>query len=69
MEEAIKKTKHRKAPRVDDIMVEELEVATIGTGAEVLLRLYREIWEHEVNPMEWKHSVMISIHKKDKLDF
>ena len=59
--------KCRKAPRVDGITVEELEVAAIGSGAEVLLRLCREIWEHKVIPTEWKHSVIILIHKK-KLD-
>ena len=50
-------------------MVEELGTATIGSGAEMLLRVFREIWEHEVTPTEWKHSVIIPIHKKkNKLD-
>ena len=44
--------KCRKAPRVDSITVEELEVAAIVSGAEVLLRLCREIWEHQVIPTE-----------------
>lgn len=45
IEEATKRTKHRKVPGVDDITVEEPEAATIGSGAEVLLRLFRKIWE------------------------
>ena len=48
-------------------MVEELEVAPIGSGAKVLLRLYKEIQKHEMIPTEWKHSVTISPHK-DKPD-
>ena len=68
IEEAIKKAKHRKAPGVNDITVEELEVDIIGSGADVLLSLFGETWEHKVIPIEWKHSVIISIHeKKDKL--
>ena len=53
---------------MDDITVEEMEEATLGSGVEVLLRLFREIWEHKVIPMEWKHSAIIPEHKKDKLD-
>ena len=69
IEEAIKRVKGKKTTGVDDIMVEELEVTTIGSGAKALLRLFREIWEHEMLPTEWKHSVIILIHKKkDKLD-
>ena len=45
-------------------MVEELEAATIGSRAEALLRLFIEIWEHEVIPTEWKHRVIIHIYKK-----
>ena len=41
-------------------MVEEMKAATIGSGAEALLRLFKEIWEHEVIP-----TVIISIHKKE----
>ena len=48
-----------------DITGEELEVAKIGLGTKVLPRVFREIWEHEVIPTEWKHSVIISVHKKD----
>ena len=42
---------------MDDI-VKELEAATISSRAEALLRLFREIWEHEVIPTKWKHSVV-----------
>ena len=50
-------------------MVEKLEAATIGSGAKALLRLFREIWEHEVIPTEWKYPAIIPIYKKkDKLD-
>ena len=49
IEEAIKRAKCRKAPGVHDITVKELEKATIkSSGTEVLLRFFREIWEHEV---------------------
>lgn len=60
----------QKRPRsgLDDITVEKLEVATIDSRAEALLRLFREIWEHRVIPTEWKHRVIIHIYKtKDKL--
>lgn len=51
-------------------MVEELGAATRGSVAKVLLRIFREIWKYKVIPTEWKHLVIISIHKKkDKLDF
>ena len=50
IEEAIKRAKCREAPGLDGIMVEELEVATIGSGAKALFRLFREIWEHQVIP-------------------
>ena len=46
------RAKCRKVPGVDDIIVEELEAATIGSGAKVLLKLFGEIWEHEVLPTE-----------------
>ena len=52
---------------MDGITVEELEAATIGSGAKALLRIFREIWKYEVIPTEWKHSVIISKQKKDKL--
>ena len=65
----MKRVKYKKTPRVDDITVEELKVATIDSGAKALLRLFREIWEHEVIPTEWKYPAIIPIHKKkDKLD-
>ena len=35
--------KSRKAPEVDNIMVEEMGAVTIGSGAETLLRLFRDI--------------------------
>ena len=65
----MKRVKYKKTPRVDDITVEELKVATIDSGAKALLRLFREIWEHEVIPTEWKYPAIIPIYKKkDKLD-
>ena len=44
--------------------MEDLEVATIGSGAVALLRLFRELWEHKVISMEWKHSVIIPITRR-----
>lgn len=69
IEVAIKKMKRRKAPGVDDITVEELEAATLGTGLQELHRLFTAIWDQEEIPTEWKHSVIVPIYKKkDKLD-
>ena len=46
-----------------------MQEATLGSGVEALLRLFREIFKHKVIPMEWKHSAIIPEHKKkDKLD-
>lgn len=54
---------------MDDIILEGREVVTIGSGADTLLRLFRERWEHETFPTERKHSVITPIHKKNKLDY
>ena len=48
----MKTAKCRKATGMDDIIVERLEAATIGSESEELLRLFREIWEHEVISIE-----------------
>ena len=49
--------------------MKKLEAATIGSGAEALLKPFRRKWEHKVTPTEWKHSARIPIHvNKDKLD-
>ena len=45
---------------MDDIKVKKMEAATIGSGAEALLRPFRRIWEHKVTPTEWKHSAQNS---------
>ena len=48
----MKTAKYRKATGVDGIIVERLEAATIVSEYEELLRFFREIWEHEVIPIE-----------------
>lgn len=54
---------------MEDIMLEEVEPATTELGTNTLLRIFKEIWEHIVICMEWKHSVIIPIlKKKNKLD-
>ena len=66
---AIRRLKTNKAPGIDHITVEELDEATKGTGLQVIHRLCELMWQEEKIPDDWKHSIIVPIHKKkDKLE-
>lgn len=66
---AVQRMKHGKAPGIDNITAEELGVMIQGIGLQMLHRLCGLVWEKEELPTDWKHSVIVPIHKKnDRLD-
>jgi len=61
--------KHRKAPGLDNVIAEEIQVGTKGRGIKIMHRLCQAVWEKEELPTEWKRAIIIPIHKKkDKLE-
>ena len=65
--DAIRRLRTGKAPGIDRISTEEI-VAAGEQGTDALFLLCQKIWQEERFPDDWKHSVIIPIHKKkDKL--
>ena len=54
VEAAIGRMKRNKSPGIDNVTVEELEMATQGTGLKVIHRLCNTVWEKEELPSQWK---------------
>ncbi len=64
---AISCLKSGKAPGVDKITAEEIAAAG-EEGVDIMFALCSKIWREERVPEEWKHSIIVPIHKKkDKM--
>ena len=61
--EAIGKTKNGKAPGPDNITPEVLK-AEAGITADILLKLFQEVWENEEIPNDWRKGHIIKLPKK-----
>ncbi|PFX28004.1 hypothetical protein AWC38_SpisGene7268 [Stylophora pistillata] len=63
---AIRKMKDGKAAGTDNNPVEALK-ADINTTTEILLELFKSIWEDEKSPTEWKEGLIVTLPKKGNL--
>ena len=65
---AIKETKSKKAPGIDEITAEVIKAG--GEPMQVMLeKLFRKIWNNEISPSDWQKMLVTPIHKKgDKLN-
>ena len=69
VQNAIGRLKNRKAPGVDNITAEELQAGTQMLGADILHKLFQDVWDAEEFPPDWRKAIIVPIFKKkDKLD-
>ena len=68
IEQAVKKTKNRKAPGIDIITAEVLKAGG-KPMTEMLHKIFNAIWVQEKTPKDWVRMLVTPIHKKgDKLN-
>ena len=64
VQNAIGRLKNRKAPGVDNITAEELQAGTQILGADILHKLFQDVWDAEEFPPDWRKAIIVPIFKK-----